>query len=452
MTISFSRLTIRNWRQFRYVNMRVHDRATIITGANGAGKSTILGVFGQHLGFARPLVGTPNRSRGGGWTYDSGFFEVLDDDPELEEPQLPLSGIPIQMPGIMPGMPPHMMVGQREIGRLTYTNDVTASLNAPTTANAYGLNIVPMQPVSGMYISSHRIVAPYQQVVTLSLQSNNVDQLYGNYINEQAVRFAGQQTQFSPLYRLKEAILSLAAFGQGNDYLEGNERLLAITKEFERVLRIMLPDELGFRTFAIRMPDVVLITNSGEFVLDASSGGINAIVELAWQILLFVNTTQATDRTVVVMDEPENHLHPSMQRTLLPKLLMAFPKIQFIIATHSPFIVSSVEDSYVYALRYKKVGMRSEGQELGSSDRVVSVLLDKVTKAGNASDILREVLGVPVTFPDWANERVDKIVSSMSGSKVDRDAVAALRRELEAAGLSEYFPQALERLVLTAND
>ncbi|WP_419836937.1 AAA family ATPase [Streptomyces brasiliscabiei] len=55
-------------------------------------------------------------------------------------------------------------------------------------------------------------------------------------------------------------------------------------------------------------------------------------------------------------DEPENHLHPSMQRTLVPTLLAAFPNVRFIVATHSPFVVTSTREAYVYALRRTESG------------------------------------------------------------------------------------------------
>jgi predicted ATP-dependent endonuclease of OLD family len=43
----FKRLRIANWRQFRELNLEFHDRLTILTGANGAGKTTILNFLSQ---------------------------------------------------------------------------------------------------------------------------------------------------------------------------------------------------------------------------------------------------------------------------------------------------------------------------------------------------------------------------------------------------------------------
>lgn len=54
---------------------------------------------------------------------------------------------------------------------------------------------------------------------------------------------------------------------------------------------------------------------------------------------------------VVVIDEIELHLHPSMQAEILPKLIKLFPKVQFIITTHSPLFLLGMDkvlgkDSY----------------------------------------------------------------------------------------------------------
>lgn len=47
---------------------------------------------------------------------------------------------------------------------------------------------------------------------------------------------------------------------------------------------------------------------------------------------------------IVIVDEIEQHLHPKWQRRLLPLLMEKFPKIQFIISTHSPLVASSCEN------------------------------------------------------------------------------------------------------------
>jgi len=50
---------------------------------------------------------------------------------------------------------------------------------------------------------------------------------------------------------------------------------------------------------------------------------------------------------IVLIDEIDLHLHPRWQRMVLPKLMDLFPNIQFIITTHSPFVLQAVKPEQV---------------------------------------------------------------------------------------------------------
>ncbi len=53
---------------------------------------------------------------------------------------------------------------------------------------------------------------------------------------------------------------------------------------------------------------------------------------------------------VVLIDEIDLHLHPGWQRVALPCLREAFPKLQFVVSTHSPQVLSSAENRQVRRL------------------------------------------------------------------------------------------------------
>ena len=65
---------------------------------------------------------------------------------------------------------------------------------------------------------------------------------------------------------------------------------------------------------------------------------------------------------VVLIDEIELHMHPSWQRVILSVLKKTFPNIQFIITTHSPIVLSEVDDSY------KIFFMSNDGKETVIND------------------------------------------------------------------------------------
>jgi len=56
---------------------------------------------------------------------------------------------------------------------------------------------------------------------------------------------------------------------------------------------------------------------------------------------------------LLLIDEAENHLHPKWQKTLIQSVQEIFPNLQIIVTTHSPFIVSSVEDAKIFVCSSK---------------------------------------------------------------------------------------------------
>lgn len=104
----------------------------------------------------------------------------------------------------------------------------------------------------------------------------------------------------------------------------------------------------------------------------------------------------------MIIDEVENHLHPIMQRKVLPDLVNAFPNARFIVSTHSPLVVGSVKDSAVYALKHNSAG------------KVDSHQLDLHHQAKNAIEVLDEILGVSFTMPIWVEDKLNSINKNMS--------------------------------------
>lgn len=64
---------------------------------------------------------------------------------------------------------------------------------------------------------------------------------------------------------------------------------------------------------------------------------------------------------VALIDEIDAHLHLSLQRKILPFLTKSFPKVQFIITTHSPFVLTSVNDAVIY-----DISKREQVEDLSS--------------------------------------------------------------------------------------
>ena len=80
-----------------------------------------------------------------------------------------------------------------------------------------------------------------------------------------------------------------------------------------------------------------------------------------WIIDLYaqaINADQLTDtggiRGIFLIDEIEQHLHPSLQISLFEGLGELFPELQIIATTHSPMVTMSVKPEELIVLRYEK--------------------------------------------------------------------------------------------------
>ena len=56
------------------------------------------------------------------------------------------------------------------------------------------------------------------------------------------------------------------------------------------------------------------------------------------------------------LDEIDIHLHPAAQRRVLPVIQKLFPKAQIFLTTHSPFVIGSVDDAWVYKFKLNENG------------------------------------------------------------------------------------------------
>jgi energy-coupling factor transporter ATP-binding protein EcfA2 len=420
----FKRLELGGWRQFAKVDVEFHDRLTVLTGANGAGKSTLLNILSRHAGWERPYLSVPRRSKDGQISYFSG--------------RLTWDFIWESFLGAWKWKP------ENQVGEIRYSNDQSSGLSLPVNVGTeYGLEIPHQQAVHAISISSHALMPRYQQVPNLPFNGIPPDNVFGQFASEAQNRYMGQSTGQSLMFQIKQAIAAWAVFGEGNSVLQANLAQQQAYDGFVEILRKVLPPSLGFLDLAVRPPDVLLVTRSGEFLIDAASGGVTTLVEVAALIYgCSIRANVKGKRFAVIYDEPENHLHPQLQRSLFQSLTTAFPTAQFIVATHSPFIVSSLKNSNVYVLRYQDV----HADQATDRSRVVSERLDYTNRAGTASEILREVLGLPSTLPEWVENDLKSIVTKYQTSTLDEGRLKELKADLRAAGLSELFPEALSGL------
>jgi hypothetical protein len=132
---------------------------------------------------------------------------------------------------------------------------------------------------------------------------------------------------------------------------------------------------------------------------------------------------------IVLIDEIDLHLHPSLQRILVPRLREALPRVQWIVTTHSPLVLSSFDTAEIIALdRDEPGGVRFlDRQILGfTTDQIYTWLMGTPpTSAAIEQELARN--GTP--GPHSEEEVVELLMMSPEVSADEAKEQARQRRE-----------------------
>lgn len=139
---------------------------------------------------------------------------------------------------------------------------------------------------------------------------------------------------------------------------------ISLLKAFKRVVTSIIPDnrwqDIAFDNKENELAGI-FITEDGKkekLKFTQLSDGYRNIVALAADIAfraIQLNPHLAEEAVVktpgiVLIDEIDMHLHPNWQRRIVDDLKIAFPNIQFVATTHSPFIVQSLKSEELIIL------------------------------------------------------------------------------------------------------
>ncbi len=153
-----------------------------------------------------------------------------------------------------------------------------------------------------------------------------------------------------------------------------------LDKWFERfveALKLLLDNQSIELKYDYKNYNFLIIENGrNEFGFDQLSDGYSAAIQIVVDLILRMEQnwlkkgelSSYDAEGIVMIDELETHLHIGLQKTILPFLTSFFPKIQFIVSTHSPYILNSIENCVIYDLEKK---IRMEDMSHYSAEGVV---------------------------------------------------------------------------------
>ncbi|WP_342245283.1 AAA family ATPase [Pseudomonas sp. OTU5201] len=187
--------------------------------------------------------------------------------------------------------------------------------------------------------------------------------------------------------------------------------------------------EIGF----LKSVDIFLRKNGNVIPLSHASSG-----ELSFITSMIYLSTAIDEETVILIDEPENSLHPSWQKEYLEKILDLFylyePKI--IIATHSPLIVSGATSTEKSITIFK-----SENS-----------IIDKIDhKSNNLESLLWSLFGVATPESNYVSSFFVRTLNDLSENKISINEVLKIVSHFEESSYDQKQKETLAGVREIAN-
>ena len=135
-----------------------------------------------------------------------------------------------------------------------------------------------------------------------------------------------------------------------------NPRLDCVRTALERMIK-------GYSNLRIELsPSRMVMTNAAgiDLQIDQLSGGYKAVLSVTADIAKRlaqanpVSDNPLEEEAVILIDELDLHLHPKWQKSIVEDLKRTFPNCQFIVSTHSPFIIQSLNADELFDISEMK--------------------------------------------------------------------------------------------------
>ena len=149
------------------------------------------------------------------------------------------------------------------------------------------------------------------------------------------------------------------AYAKNEGDLNVEKKIKVWFERFENALKVLLDDDSIKLIYDYRNYNFLIEQNGrNPYSLDELSDGYSAIIGIVADLILRMDRnwllkgelSQYDVEGVVLIDELETHLHVELQRKIFPFLTEFFPRIQFVVTTHSAYILNSISNACIYDL------------------------------------------------------------------------------------------------------
>ena len=338
--MKINEITIKNFRGFEDFHAELNPNLTVFIGNNGSGKSTVLDAISISIGtFFSGLDGVP----GTGINKDDVTCKSFDMGTVIDlQHQYPSV---ITAKGVLGGETMEWSRSLNGAAGRTTTIDAKSIISA---AEGYQARIREgdtslILPIisyygTGRLWAQKREKRPSDQLVQFSRLSGYIDclaaesneKLMLKWFEKMTIQQA-QRQQPSPELNAVEQAVSRCFAG-----ITGSEQVVTQFNLDTHSLDILYTDASG-RNVRVPMKNLS----------DGYKNTIGMIADIAYRMailnpqLLGDVLTETTG--IVLIDEVDLHLHPVWQQRIIRDLQTLFPKVQFIVSTHAPSVISSVK-------------------------------------------------------------------------------------------------------------
>lgn len=169
-------------------------------------------------------------------------------------------------------------------------------------------------------------------------------------------------------------------------------------------------------------PQGLMVTKEGfgDFRIEQLSGGeqclLTMVGDLARKLAIAnpLRNNPLVGNGIIFIDEVDLHLHPTWQSSIVDNLKRTFPNCQFIISSHSPFVLSHVRPYQVFSLQADNGSIR--------------IAQGKNTYGKDSESIYQDFMEVDSTRPDDVEKKIKEIYTLMD---TDLEKAESKLRELQ---------------------
>ena len=380
-------LEITNFRGFERFTLHLDPRMTILHADNGGGKTSLLAALAVGMGgWFSDLGGVPKRS------IFAREVRCVDRSVAGRIERVEHYPVIVHCTGEVADAPIDWWRSLGRAGRATTTKGLT-KLTARVRALVRELSRTSDVglPVLALY-GTQRLFSQARD--TARRQPNQVTRLYG-YLD--CLNPASNEKQL--LQWLYHA--AMAEFQRG-------QRLPEFDAVRHAVLGALGGNFLDFRYDAQRREPCLVLEDGSSEPWDRISDGyhtfIGMVADIAWRAALLNPhlgaDAAATAEGLVGIDEIDLHLHPSWQRRVLGDLMRVFPRIQFVVTTHSPQVLGSAQRQWLR-------GIRPDTTEAE---------VDVPIEGRDTNAILTDVMGTPSRAPEMERQ-LDQLFDLIDGGE-----------------------------------